>query len=203
MKLTWLGHSCFLAETALGRAVFDPYAEGSVPGYGAVRVEAEAVFCSHDHRDHGAAQAVTLSGAPLTAQIEVINTYHDDRLGLLRGRNKIHILHAEGMRLAHLGDLGHMLSGSALKALRGVDVLLLPAGGHYTIDAKTAKKLADAVGARIVVPMHYRLGERGYPVLAELSDYTDRCDNVVYYPENTLEITGQTPAQTAVLTYIA
>lgn len=201
MKLTWLGHSCFFIQTAEGSVVFDPYSDNYVPGYGVVRVTADEVFCSHDHRDHGHAESVTLSGAPLAARMDVVETFHDEKLGRLRGLNKIHVLHAEGMRIAHLGDLGHMPEGEAMDALRGVDALLIPVGGYYTIDAATAKALADACGARVVIPMHYRLGKLGYDVIAELSDYSDRCKNVTYYPGNTLELTAETPAQTAVLTY--
>lgn len=201
MMLTWLGHSCFLVRTVEGSVVFDPYADNYVPGYGVVRATADKVLCSHDHRDHGCPEGVALTGRPLTAAVEILDTFHDDREGAIRGLNKIHILHAEGMRVAHLGDLGHMPEGAALEALRGVDALLIPVGGYYTIDAATARALADASGARVVIPMHYRLGDLGYDVIAELSDYTDRCGNVRYYPGNTLELTAETPAQTAVLTY--
>lgn len=201
MKITWFGHSCFRVETAEGSVLFDPYNDNYVPGYGIVRTTVDAVFCSHDHRDHGAAHVADLSGKPLAAGVKVINTFHDDRFGTKRGKNRIHILSAEGMRIAHLGDLGHMLRGGKLRALRGVDALMIPVGGYYTIDAPTAKALADACGARVVIPMHYRLGELGYDVISELSDFTALCQKVVYYPGNTIELTADTPAQTAVLTY--
>ena len=201
MKITWFGHSCFSVETAEGSVVFDPYCDDYVPGYSRVRVTADAVCCSHDHRDHGNAESVTLSGKPFAGAIETLDVFHDDQQGSLRGMNRIHILHAEGMRVAHLGDLGHMLTGDALEMLRGVDGLLIPVGGYYTIDGATAKALADACGARVVFPMHYRLGALGYDVIAELGDYTSLCDNVIYYPGNSAELTAETPAQTAVLTY--
>ena len=201
MKLTWLGHSCFFVQTEDGSVVFDPYSDNYVPGYGTVRLTADGVFCSHDHRDHGHTDSVTLSGKPLAARIAIVDTFHDDKQGALRGLNKIHVLHAEGMRVAHLGDLGHIPEGAALDALRGVDALLIPVGGYYTIDAATAKALAETCGARVVIPMHYRLGKLGYDVIAELSDYTDRCTDVKYYPGNTMELTAETPAHTAVLTY--
>ena len=201
MKITWLGHSCFYIETAGGSVVFDPYADNYVPGYSIVRATADGVFCSHEHRDHGCPEGVTLSGRPLAAKVDAVDTFHDDKEGSLRGLNKMHILSAEGMRVAHLGDLGHIPEGAALEALQGVDALLVPVGGYYTIDAKTAKALADTCGARVVIPMHYRLGSLGYDVIAELSDFTELCQNTVYYPGNTLELTAETPAQTAVLTY--
>ena len=187
--------------TDVGTAVFDPYADGKVPGLAPLSLTADAVYCSHGHNDHSAADKVTLTGRKPAFSVETVSCYHDERRGLLRGRNTIHILSAEGMRVAHLGDLGHALKGAALDTLRGVDALLLPVGGCYTIDPKTARAVADAVGARVVIPMHYRLGGMGFPVLAELSAYTSLCGDVKMYDTNELELTAETPAQTAVLRY--
>ena len=202
MLLKWNGHSCFSVETDAGTVVFDPYKDGKVPGLGPLRLTADAVFCSHEHDDHNARDRVILSEREPGFSVEVIPCCHDDKMGILRGKNNIHILSAEGMRVAHLGDLGHKLRGRALDSLRGVDVLLIPVGGCYTIDAPTAKEIVDAVRPRVVVPMHYRLGEMGFNELSELSAFTDLCDNVVEYDTNTLEITADTPAQTAVLRYV-
>ena len=202
MKLIWHGHSCFTVETADGSAVFDPYADGMVPGLQPLAVTGDAVFCSHRHDDHNAVEKVTLTGKPFTAQVETIPCYHDGKRGLQRGKNTIHILSAEGMRVAHLGDLGHGLKGAALDKLRGVDALLIPVGGFFTIDAATANELAKAVAPRVVVPMHYRLGGMGFDVLSELSAFTSLRSDVVEYDTNTLELTADTPAQTAVLRYV-
>lgn len=202
MKLIWNGHSCFSIETAGETIVFDPYVDDCVPGLGPLRLTADAVYCSHGHRDHNATELVTLSGKGCDIQIEALPVFHDRLLGLRRGRNTIHILSSENLRVAHLGDLGHMPTGNTLAALHGLDALLIPVGGHFTIDAATAKKLVDKVSPRVVIPMHYRLGGMGYDVIHELSEFTKLCDNVVYYDTNTLELTADTPAQTAVLRYI-
>ncbi len=199
MKLVWHGHSCFTVETDAGTVVFDPYEDNAVPGLPPLRLTADAVFCSHDHHDHNARSVVTLSGTTPAVEMEALPSFHDDKLGLLRGKNTVHILRAEGMRVAHLGDLGHRPGRKLLAALRGVDALLLPVGGHYTIDPPTAKAVADAVGARVVIPMHYRLGNMGYDVIAELSDFTDLCDDVTFCDTDVFELTPETPAQTAVL----
>lgn len=201
MKLIWHGHSCFSVITAVGTAVFDPYIDGMVPGLAPLSVTADAVFCSHDHDDHNAVEKVSLSGLVPAFSVETIPCFHDDKRGLLRGKNTIHILSAEGLRVAHLGDLGHRLKGAALEKLRGVDALLIPVGGHFTIDAPTARAVAEDVGARVVIPMHYRLGGMGFPVIAELSAFTDLCGDVRYYDTNELSLTADTPAQTAVLRY--
>ena len=199
MKIKWHGHSCFSMETEAGTIVFDPYQDGSVPGLPPLRLTADAVYCSHEHHDHNARSVVTLSGKDCGLVPETVSCFHDDKLGLLRGKNTIHILSAEGMRVAHLGDLGHKLRGAALDKLRGLDAILIPVGGYYTIDAATAKALVDAVQPRVVIPMHYRLGNMGYDVISELSAFTSLCDNVKEYDSDTFELTPETPAQTAIL----
>ena len=135
MNITWLGHSCFLIESAGWRIVLDPY---YVETYPALHVDADETLCSHSHRDHAFLEAVTLSGrnraeSPFT--VETVSTFHDEKGGALRGENTIHILRAEGLTLVHCGDLGHELSEEQLKKIKGCDALLIPVGGYYTIDA--------------------------------------------------------------------
>ena len=201
MKLKWLGHSCFLIQADGWTVVFDPYQDGSVPGWAPVRAAADAVFCSHDHGDHNAKELVTLSGRELPLKVETLATYHDDKRGLLRGKNTIHILHGEGMRVAHLGDLGHMPDKKTMAALKNVDALLIPVGGYFTIDAAQAKALADETGARVVIPMHYRTAFAGYDVIGTLDAFTALCDNVRVYESDCFELRADTPSQTAVLTH--
>ena len=199
MKLVWHGHSCFSVVTDAGTVVLDPYEDGAIPGLPPLRLIADRVCCSHDHHDHNARKNVTLSGRECGVSIETVPCFHDEKQGALRGKNIIHILSAEGLRVAHLGDLGHVLTGEALDKLRGVDALLLPVGGYYTIDPKTAKRVADDIGARVVIPMHYRRGGMGFDVIAELTDFTVLCGDVTEYDSDTLVLRSDTPAQTAVL----
>ena len=203
MKITWHGHSCFKVETHNGSVVFDPYEDGRVPGYALLPrdLSADVLLCSHQHGDHNAAHLVSVSGAPGGITVDKLQTYHDDEAGAKRGENIIHIVNAEGMRLAHMGDLGCMPTEAQIAALKGVDVILVPVGGFYTIDAAQAKALVDAVGARVVVPMHYRTEQFGYPVIGELNAFTDLCSDVVYYKGNSFTVTAQTSSQTAVLKY--
>lgn len=201
MNLIWNGHSCFTLETAEGSVVFDPYRDGSVPGLSPIRLTADLVLCSHDHRDHGARELVALTGRTPSFSVETISTFHDPEGGALRGPDTIHIVTAEGMRLAHLGDLGCIPTPEQLDRLRGLDVLLIPVGGYYTIDASQAQELAEELKPRIVVPMHYRSDTFGYEVIARLEDFLALRSDVVRYPGNALEITPHTPTQTAVLTY--
>ena len=126
MNIIWLGHSCFVVESAGWRVVLDPY---YVETYPALHIEADEALCSHGHRDHAFLEAVTLSGrekseSPFT--VETVSTFHDDKKGSLRGENAIHILRAEGMTLVHCGDLGHELNEEQLAAVKGCDALLIP-----------------------------------------------------------------------------
>ena len=202
MKLIWNGHSCFTLETAEGSVVFDPYQEGAVPGLSPLSLSADLVLCSHAHRDHGARTAVALTGRSPSFRVEEIATFHDPQQGELRGPNTIHIVTAEGMRLAHLGDLGCELESDQLDKLKGLDVLLIPVGGYYTIDANQAAGLVKTLHPRIVVPMHYRSDTFGYEVIGPVDSFLTHVDNVTRYQGNSLEITGDTPAQTAVPTYL-
>ena len=203
MRLIWNGHSCFTMETADGTVVLDPYLDGSVPGLSPIRLTADAVYCSHGHRDHGGVEVVTLTGKTPALKVEELHTWHDDQQGALRGEDTIRIFETEGMRVAHLGDLGCTLEPEQMEKLKGLDALMIPVGGFYTIDAKQAKALVDQLQPRVNIPMHYRGDGFGYEVTGPLEDYLALCrdQNVVRYPGNTLELTPDTPAQTAVLTY--
>lgn len=199
MKLTWYGHSCFLVETELGSVVFDPYAPGSVPGLSLPPLAADAVICSHGHADHAYSAGVALSGREPGFSVTHLECFHDDRRGALRGKNTATLIEAEGIRLLHLGDLGHELSPEQLAALGRVDVLLLPVGGYFTIDAAAADKTARALGAHVVIPMHYRGEGFGYDVIAPVEDYLKLADNVRRFDTNTLTLSQPLDAMTAVL----
>ena len=171
MNITWLGHSCFILEAEGFRALLDPYSE--VPGLPDIETEADAVYCSHDHFDHAYTEKVRLtSGKTNPFSVTEVRTFHDDKDGALRGTNVIRKFTAGGVSVAHFGDLGHPLSPEQLHELGPCDAILIPVGGFYTIDAATAKAVADAVGAPVIVPMHYRNGPVGFDVLSTLEDFT-------------------------------
>lgn len=201
MQITWLGHSCFQIASGGSSLVLDPYSDGAVPGLLPLNAEADAVYCSHDHRDHGARDKIRLTGRPCTLAVQAIDCFHDEKQGALRGKNRIHIVSDGALRAAHLGDLGHIPDAATLEALHGVDALLIPVGGYYTIDAETANRLCELIAPRVVIPMHYRLGAMGYKEIAELSAFTALRRDVCRIDQNSLELTAETPRQTAVLTY--
>ncbi|MBQ3373736.1 MAG: MBL fold metallo-hydrolase [Oscillospiraceae bacterium] len=199
MELIWNGHSCFTVKTKDGTVVLDPFEDGKVPGYKPLRLEADLVLCSHEHADHNARKCVTLSGKPCRVAVETVASWHDDVQGAKRGPNTIHILGAEGMRIAHLGDLGCALDEAQAEALKGLDALLIPVGGFYTISAERAYEIVQQLQPRVVIPMHYRDATYGYDVLSTKEDYRRLCSDAVDYDTNRLTLTADTLAQTAFL----
>ena len=199
MEIIWNGHSCFTVKTQEGSVVLDPYEDGKVPGLRPLRLEADAVLCSHEHGDHNFRAGVSLTGKPFGARVEAIPSWHDEVCGRKRGSNTIHVLYAEGMKLVHLGDLGTELNREQIETLAAPDVLLIPIGGYYTINAAQALEIVEQLRPRVTVPMHFRRGGMGYDVIATPDEFLSRCPNVVEYPGNTLTVDKETPAQTAVL----
>ena len=170
MKLTWLGHSCFLLEQDGYRLVTDPYT--GVEGYPPLSVSAHAVWCSHHHFDHDAVDAVTaLPPVKSPFTVREVETCHDEKGGALRGSNTVRVFTAGGVSVAHLGDLGHQLSAEQLDAIGSVDAVLVPVGGVYTVDAAGAKAVCDALRPRCVIPMHYHHAPYGLPNVAGVEDF--------------------------------
>ncbi len=191
--LTWYGHSCFCLDFGPGGSViFDPYEKGSVPGVELPDgLSADSVLCSHSHSDHNAVGRVKLSGKMPRYSISSIGTFHDPEQGKKRGPNNIFIAEYEGFRAVHLGDLGCALTAEETEGLRGADLLLIPVGGFFTIGPGEAKALIDALQPRIAVPMHYRRGAMGYPVIQPLEDFTALCPRVTETGASSLELTPE------------
>lgn len=199
MKIIWNGHSCFTLQTAQGSVVIDPFQDNYVPGCGVIRPVADAVFCSHGHNDHGCAEVVRLTGTPHSVSVATVPSWHDEVQGAKRGANLIHIFSAEGMKAVHLGDLGCELSEEQITAIGQPDILFVPVGGFYTIDAVQAKTVVDQLSPRIVVPMHYKGEGFGYDVLTPVDNFLALCAGTVkILSGNEFEVTPDTPAQVIV-----
>lgn len=168
MKIEWYGHSCFKIDDSL---IIDPYKDGSVPGYDLLRLTADKVICTHEHADHSGRECVELTGNNCALQISELSSWHDDQGGALRGANTIFIIEVNGEKLVHLGDLGHFPNDEQLAAISNADYLLIPVGGHYTIDAAMAAKICEAAQPKTIIPMHYRWGEHGYPEIGTLDEF--------------------------------
>jgi len=200
MKITWLGHASFLVESKDGtRVVMDPFEAGSYDGavgYRAIDTHADVVTVSHEHADHNAVD--TVSGSPEVVRdteertvkgipIRGMTTFHDESKGQDRGRSNIYVMEIDGLKVGHLGDLGHVLSEEEVKELGGVDVLLAPVGGYYTIGPEEAKKTAEALGARVIIPMHYKTEALGFPI-QPVDDFLKLMESVERVGSTTVEI---------------
>lgn len=169
-------------------------------------VSADVVTTSHSHFDHCATGLVggnpsVVSGAGETSQepflIRGFATYHDESGGSQRGDNTVYVIEAEGVRVCHLGDLGHGLSADEAAEFGRIDVLMIPVGGTYTVDAAAAAGVVETLGPKVVLPMHYRVEGLSLPI-AGVSEFTDRYRNV--READFLEITeGQLPEETEIV----
>ena len=174
MKIKWLGHASFMITSDTGiKIITDPYVTGGDLGYGGIKERADIVTVSHKHSDHNNVAAVqgnpeVVKGAGI-AQIKGIEfkgipTYHDDAGGRLRGDNIIFCFEVDGIRICHLGDLGHQLVEEQVDELGRIDVLLIPVGGVYTIDAGAASQICARLKPKVIIPMHYRSDKCAYPI---------------------------------------
>lgn len=164
MKIRYLGHSSFkLTESTGTSVVTDPYSPAV--GFTMPKISANAVTVSHHHYDHDNVGAV--GGNPQIidressyelpgVEINAIKSFHDGCRGKKRGENVIFKFRMDGIDICHLGDLGEACSAELIETILPVDVLMIPVGGNYTIDAETAKEYVDRLMPEIVIPMHYR-----------------------------------------------
>lgn len=164
MKIQWMGHSCFLITNEMGHALLtDPF-DGSL-GYPVPRAKVDIVTISHHHFDHNYVEQLP-PGYLIAAEcarfgrfgftVYGVECFHDEAEGAKRGRNIIFVIKADGLRVAHLGDLGHIPTAKHLAQIGHIDVLLAPVGGFYTIDAAQAMEIAKLIRPAIAIPMHYR-----------------------------------------------
>lgn len=171
MVITWLGHSCFLLETSKGsKVLIDPFNPmlGSSPYKGSVDI----VTISHNHFDHNYTKELNPGFLTLTSpgiyqsqdiKIQGLPSYHDKVNGLKRGSNTIFTYEADNFKLCHLGDLGHMLKDDSIDLLGSIDVLFIPIGSNFTIDAEVAYLICKKIQSKIVIPMHYKTSHLNFP----------------------------------------
>jgi L-ascorbate metabolism protein UlaG (beta-lactamase superfamily) len=169
MKIEFLGHAAFLITTSAGRKIVtDPYEPGGFGGaiaYGPLKEAADFVTISHEHADHNYVKMVP--GSPRVIRgtgeethdgilFRALSTHHDKSRGAERGGNVVRVIEADEIALCHLGDLGHALAPEDATALGAIDVLLVPVGGTFTVDAKGATAIINRLRPRIAIPMHFR-----------------------------------------------
>ncbi|MDE7191829.1 MAG: MBL fold metallo-hydrolase [Clostridia bacterium] len=184
MKIEWLGHSCFkLTESTGTTIVTDPF-DKEIVGFDMTKTTADVVTCSHQHKDHNA--IVRVDGEPLVlsecgfwevkgVDISSVLSYHDDKLGKKRGENKIFKFRMDGVDLCHMGDIGEECTVRLADGIGSVNVLMIPVGGNYTIDAKQAKKYVDIMMPDVVIPMHFKTS-RSEVDIEKLDEFIDLFD---------------------------
>lgn len=172
MKIQYLGHSCFRIISQLNTAIIcDPY-QADMVGFAMPKLSCDAVTISHHHRDHDCVEEVKGTPAVLEGDVrlaaddiavESIPCFHDDKQGKLRGKNTVFCFLVDGLRVVHMGDIGELNESLAAKIF-GCDVLLLPVGGVFTVDAAGADWYVKKVQPKIVVPMHYKTARHAFEI---------------------------------------
>ena len=187
MRIKWLGHACFLVTSTGGaRIITDPYAVGGGINYCPIEETADVVVVSHGHGDHNNVAAVqgqpevikgpgtkTAKGIPFRG----VATSHDTSQGTQRGSNTVFCFTIDDLSLCHLGDLGHVLSQAQVSEIGGVDILFVPVGGFFTIDAAVANQVCDQLKPKVIIPMHFKTSKCAYPI-AGVEDFLEGKKNV-------------------------
>jgi len=172
LQIRWHGHSCFEITNEV-TLVTDPH-DGKSIGIHAPSVSGDIVLVSHDHYDHNSVKSVEKDGSKIVTdtrkrnisnvEIKGIESFHDECHGERRGSNIIYKFTMEDIKFCHMGDLGHDLDEDAVKKIGDVDILFIPIGGTFTLDAKNAWRIIKKVKPIITVPMHYKIGGLSLPI---------------------------------------
>jgi len=181
MRLTWLGHACFLLEGTRS-VIIDPY----VPE-GPITREPDLVALTHGHDDHlgevfrlrKKTVAITEIGKYLREKgltVEIMNiggtievdgveftmtpAVHSSGLGLegplsYGGCACGFVVSMDGVRVYHAGDTALFSDMKLIGELYQPDIALLPMGGRFTMGPREAMMAANYIGAKTVIPMHY------------------------------------------------
>ena len=175
MNISYLGHSCFKIEYNGASVIIDPYQNGKVPGLANLDEKANLVLCSHGHDDHNAAQLISVTGVS-PFDVTFFETFHDEAQGTKRGMNKVHIIKIDGCKIVHMGDIGCELTNEQIDMLKDADLLMIPVGGFYTIDARQAIEMIKQISPKTVIPMHYRKDNIGFDEIATVDAFLDGFD---------------------------
>ncbi len=209
MKIKYLGHSAFLITSDTGlKIVTDPYEPNPSLTYGEITESADVVTVSHGHTDHsnvaavkGNPEIVRRVGRSRARGIEFngVAGYHDDVGGRMRGNNVMFCFELDGINVCHLGDLGHRLDDKRVAEIGRVDILLIPVGGFFTIDAKAATEVCNQLKPRVIIPMHYRT-EKSFPEISGVDEFIKGKNNVTQQDSSEVEFkAGELPATAQII----
>ncbi len=202
MKIKWYGHAAFGLTTESGvKIIIDPYESGALGGaigYAPITDHADIVLVSHDHGDHNYTGAIK---GPFTEvrregsyglkglRISALPVFHDASQGKERGENLIFVIEADGLKVVHAGDLGHLLSQDDVSRIGRTDVFMLPVGGTYTVTATEATQVMNAIKPSVTLPMHYKSEKMGLP-LGPVEDFTKGKKRVRSVDGSEIEVTA-------------
>lgn len=201
MLIKWHGHACWEIESADGlKIVTDPH-DGKAIGIKPPVVEADIVLMSHDHFDHNCdrivqganKEVVTGPGAKTVKGIQIngVHSYHDEDEGSKRGENIMFNFEVDGIKLCHLGDLGEQLDRTQVEGLGEIDILFIPVGGTFTVDADGAWDVIKALNPKVVIPMHFRVGGLSLSI-APVDGFLERADqDLITRVGNEIELTKE------------
>jgi L-ascorbate metabolism protein UlaG (beta-lactamase superfamily) len=214
----WLGNSCFLVTSKDGRRVLiDPFsrrwAREDRYGLAEPRIAADIVFVTHEDSDHNALDIIPGSFFVVRGdlpeqeifgvKVRSMNTFHGVMNGTVVKDNSVFIFTIDGISFCHMGDFFAFKHRSQPEMMKGVDVLMVPIGGRFSLDWTGAWEIIDNVGPKVAIPMHYdEFGRRG-DVLS-VDGFVMGRDNITRVPVSTLELTPEILAgdkQVYVLTY--
>lgn len=196
MKIQWLGHSAFRLEESTGTVIVtDPYHPNI--GREMPRIVCDAVTVSHEHYDHNYIDAFANKPAVIKSQgifevkgvhVRSLMSHHDEVAGKKRGKNLIFQFRMDGVEVCHMGDIGEPCSTRLVEALVPVNILLIPVGGTYTIDAEQAKEYVDRIMPDIVIPMHFKTRDINIDIdkAYDFLDLFDK-DDIVYTDSDSIE----------------
>ncbi|HPR74183.1 MAG TPA: MBL fold metallo-hydrolase [Bacteroidales bacterium] len=218
-NLTWFGQSTFLISTGAGvKVLIDPVN----PGMAKVEVPdiIDLVTISHEHGDHN--YVALAKGNPVIIHglrgsdyarvdtvfkgihVYTVGSFHDNQGGSQRGKNAIFVFELPGLKIVHLGDLGHLLSESQVAAIGAADILMIPVGAGPTIDLQTAMEVIKQLKPKVVIPMHFTPANAppGGFRLGTVEDFlkvVDTTYDIKYSGHSEAFIAGKLPLKTTIM----
>ncbi len=195
LRIRWHGHSCFEITNKI-TLVTDPH-DGKSIGIHVPDVLGDIILVSHNHYDHNSVESVEKEESivvrdgriktVLGVKIRGVISFHDESAGRKRGENIIYVFTMDNISFCHLGDLGHELDGDVVQQIGDVDVLFIPIGGNFTIDAEKAWNVINSIKPKIVIPMHYKFGGLSLPI-AEIGPFLAKNNFDVLHVGNEINI---------------